>query len=255
MLRDLLTETNPHDTLTRLDNSGDLGELFPYIAQLRMPIRSGYQHKDNLTHSIKVLQNAVERETSSPDLVLRTAALLHDIGKPGTRKFLPGGKVTFDGHEVYGARMVKKLLPTLGYSKTETEQVNLLVAYHMRSHGFGETVWTDSAVRRLIADVDDEQLMSKLVTIFYSDTTTRFPDKKARLHASVDRLVNKMEEVKKADYRKTLRPVLNGNQIMEKFGLTPGRELGEIMKYLNTDEGIRLTEPEVLAYVKSRLNK
>jgi len=252
-LRSVLMSADPAGELHALDKNGGLARLEPSLTQLRMDIPKGYHHKDNLTHSIQVLGNAVERETK-PDLVLRTAALFHDIGKPATRKFHAPPEVTFDGHEVVGARMVKKLLKPHGYTGGEINQIYVLVLNHMRSHGFGEgDKWTDSAVRRLIADAGSPEMLDKLMVLFYSDITTGIPKKKQALINSVDKLSNAIQKVQAKDTRAALRPALNGHEVMEIFGLAPGKKLGEIMKYLNTDEGIALTREEALEYIKQAL--
>lgn len=250
-LRDILLSDDPVAVLRNLDATHKLRELEPTLADLRMDIPKGYHHKDNLTHSLKVLENAIQRETTV-DLVLRTAALFHDVGKPATRKFHDKGLVTFDGHETVGARMVKKILVKHGYSKSEIAEISKLVAFHMRSHGFTEQKWTDSAVRRLITEVGDNAVMARLLVVFYADVTTRFPEKRKNLHRAVDALKEKMDEVASLDARKALRPSLSGHDIMELFSLTPGRELGAIMKFLNSDEGIVLSREDAIQAVKDK---
>lgn len=251
-LRSVLSGKDPVAVLSMMDKNNTLGQLEPTLAELRMTIPNGYHHKDNLTHSLKVLQNAIDRETNGVDLILRTAALFHDIGKPATRKFGKKGLVTFDGHEHVGAHMVRKILRKHGYTKTEITEIAMIVAYHMRSHGFTTEKWTDSGVRRLIAEVGSKEAMERLIIIFYADITTKFDSKKSTLHASIEALVEAMEKVEKADARKALRPAVDGNEIMEIFGLTPGRELGTIMKFLNSDEGIILSKEEAIATVKNK---
>jgi poly(A) polymerase len=251
MLKEILLSDNAVEKLIELDTSGDLKNVEPTLAALRMEIPKGYHHKDNLTHSIQVLQNAINRETNGPDLILRTAALFHDIGKPATRAFHDKGVVTFVNHETVGANMVNKILIKHGYVKKDIKTIAMLIRFHMRSHGFTTELWTDSAIRRLITDVGDEQNMQKLVTIFYSDVTTQFAKKKANMHASVTGLVEMIKEVQEQDARKALRPALNGNEVMELFDLKPGAELGKIMKFLNTDEGIKLTKEEAIKEIQN----
>lgn len=238
--------------LQSMDQSGTLAALEPSLAALRMPMRAGYHHKDNLTHSLKVLANAIEREQDGVDLISRTAALFHDIGKPATRKFGSKGVVTFEGHEMVGAKMVRTILKTHGYTKPEINEISKLVAFHMRSHGYTPELWTDSAVRRLIADVGDETTMNRLFILFYSDVTTQYDNKRAKLHADVDKLAAAVQEVTASDARKAQRPAVNGNDIMNRFNLTPGPQLGAIMKWLNSDEGIQLTVEEAYQAVETR---
>lgn len=245
-LRKLLLSSNPVTILRELDSQNKLRSLEPSLAALRMNKVPGYNHKDNLTHSIRVLEKAIARETSDPDLILRTAALFHDIGKPATRKFGANGTVTFDAHETVGARMIKKILPAHGYTVLEIKEISQLIAYHMRSHGYDVNTWTDTGVRKIINDTGNELTLQRLIVLFYSDVTTRFPEKEKELHRSVDGLVKHIEQVKKKDARDALRPAVDGNFIMEKFGLTPGKELGKIMRFLNSNEGIKLSETEIV---------
>lgn len=251
-LKDVLMSKNPVMILRSMDKNGTLGELDPSLPALRMEMRAGFHHKDNLSHSIQVLQNAINLEPAGADLILRTAALFHDIGKPATRKFVGKSTVTFQNHETVGAHMVRKILKNHGYSRAEINEIAKLIAYHMRSHGFGDVQWTPSAVRRLITEVGSQETMDRLIIIFYSDITTKFDSKKSALHQNIDSLIEAMEQVKLLDARQSLRPALNGNEVMELFNLTPGRELGHIMKYLNTDEGIALTRDEAIEKIKTQ---
>ena len=248
-MKKILLGADPVKELRILRDAGELAALEPALAELFMPIPNGYHHKDNLEHSIRVLQNAMERETAGPDLILRTAALFHDIGKPTTREFGARGSVTFTNHDVAGARLVKRLLPKHGYSKREAEQVATLVFMHMRSHTF-KTGWTESAVRRLLVDAGSEKQLERLIVIFYSDATTKSDEKRGAIHRNVGLLADALEAVKVKDARAKLRPALNGNEVAEIMGMTPGRELGEIMKFLNRDEHIGLPRDEAIALVK-----
>ncbi len=251
-LREILISEDPVEVLRSFDVSGKLTSLEPSLTQLRMEIPSGYHHKDNLTHSLQVLENAIARETNGPDLILRTAALFHDIGKPATRKFGKKGVVTFENHETVGAFQVRKILKQHGYTKAEIQEIAKIVAFHMRSHGFTSELWTDSAVRRLMAEVGDETTMERLIVVFYADITTKFEHKRKALHASVDNLVEEMRKVREKDARKALRPAVDGNELMEMFDLKPGPELGKMMKFLNSDEGVHLTKEEALEAVRER---
>lgn len=245
-MKKLLMRSDVVAVLRDMDERNVLVDLEPSLAELRMPVRKGYNHKDNLTHSIQVLENAIAREVAGPDLILRTAALFHDIGKPATRKFGARGSVTFEGHEHVGARMMNKILSAHGYSKAEKNEIFKLVAFHMRSHGFTSEMWTDSAVRRLATEVGSPVTLDRLVILFYADVTTKFPAKKANLHASVDALVDALNEVARKDARKALRPAVDGNFVMSEYGLAPGAELGRVMRFLNSDEGVHLSKDEVL---------
>lgn len=251
-LKDVLNSTDPVAVLRKMDSAGTLANLEQSVAGLRMEMIKGVHHKDNLEHSIRVLGNAIDRETE-PDIILRTAALFHDVGKPATRKAHGRNTVSFDGHEIVGAKMVRKILKKHDYTKAEIAQVAELVALHMRSHGFeGNGAWTDSGVRRLINDVSSETQMDRLLIIFYADVTTKHDNKRRKIHTQVDNLVRAIERVRTDDARKSLRPAINGNEIMELFNLEPGRKLGMIMKFLNTDEGILLSRDEAIKEVSER---
>lgn len=254
-LQNILLASDPAQILHQMDKENKLAELETTLADLRMDIPKGYHHKDNLTHSINVLANAVSMEQNGTDLILRTAALFHDIGKPATRKFEANGEVTFNAHEVVGAKMVKTILRKHGYAEEQIKTISLLIRFHMRSYGYTVDKWTDSGVRRLIAEAQTKDNLNRLLVLFYSDVTTKIPQKKAKLHSNLDALKARILEVEAKDARKALRPAVNGNQIMEKFDLKPGPELGKVMSYLNSDEGLKLTQEEALSKVASMLNR
>lgn len=247
-LRELLLSADPVAILRRKDEDGSLGDLDESISGLRMPPLPGVHHKDNLDHSIKVVENAISFENGTADLVLRAAALLHDVGKPATRRPAAHKTVTFDGHETVGARMVPAILKRHGFSKSESKLVAELVALHMRSHG--SELWSDSAIRRLMADVSSEEQMNRLVIIFRSDVTTRHNSRKRRIHSSIDQIEAGMARVRAADARAALRPAMNGHEVMAHLGITAGRKLGEVMRLLNTDEHIGKTKEEVKALLE-----
>lgn len=251
-IKEILLSDNPVGELRELIAHNALRDVEPTLADLRMEIPNGYHHKDNLEHSLRVLQNAIDRENGQVDLVLRASALFHDIGKPGTRKFDSRKNVTFDGHEMLGAKIVRKVLPKHGFTKKEIREIALLVALHMRSHGFAEVHWTDSAVRRLVTDAGNPDTLQRLIIVFYADATTKNKARLQGIHRSIGKLSQTIERVAQEDARKALRPALNGNEVMELFGLKQGRELGTIMKFLNSDEGIALTREEAVEVVRAR---
>ena len=251
-LRELLMSDDPSARVREMIRSNDLRDFEPALANLKMDIPCGYHHKDNLEHSIRVLDNAIERETDGPDLLLRTAALLHDIGKPQSRKFEGKGVVTFRNHEGIGARMVKPIMRAHGYDKADIEPVGTVIALHMRGYGFGDVQWTDSAVRRLATDAGSDVNLDRLIKVFYSDLTTKNKRQKAHVTNAVARLEDALYVVREKDARKALRPAIDGNEIMELFGLTPGRELGQIMRFLNSDEGVLLDRAQALEAIRER---
>lgn len=250
-LKDILLAADPVRELRALHAAGELAALEPSLAALRMEIPQGYHHKDNLEHSFQVLQNAVDRETDGPDLILRAAALFHDIGKPATRAFEGRGVVTFTNHDVVGAKMVRPILRAHGFTKAEADLVSRLVFMHMRSHTFKDG-WSESAVRRLITDVGSVEQLERLIIIFYADATTGHAGKKDRIHRSVRALTVELDRVQAKDARAALRPALNGNEVAELLGLTPGRELGAVMKFLNQDENVGLSREESIALIREK---
>jgi poly(A) polymerase len=249
-LKALLLAADPVSEFQAIKAKGQLGDLEKTLEALDMKVPAGYHHKDNWKHSLEVLQNAIDREENGPDLILRTAALFHDIGKPATREFGAKGLVTFTNHDVVGSKIVRKVLPRHGFSASDVEKIARLVFMHMRSHTFANG-WTDSATRRLITDAGSVEQLEKLIIIFYADTTTKIPGKKNNLHSKVRALTENLERVKVEDARRALRPALNGLEVAEILGITPGRELGEVMKKLNSDENIRLTRDEAITLLKA----
>lgn len=248
-LKNVLLSMDPVSELRTLIATGELSNLEPTLAELLMPIPKGYHHKDNLEHSIRVLGNAIDREVNGSDLILRTAALFHDIGKPASRQLGTRGSVTFTNHDVIGAKMVKRILPSHGYSREEVSQIATLVHMHMRSHTF-KTGWTESAVRRMIVDAGSEEQLERLIVIFYSDATTKLDAKLESIHRNVSQLADALSEVRRKDKRAKLRPALNGNEVAELLNLSPGIELGKAMKLLNQDQHIYLNREDAIALLK-----
>jgi poly(A) polymerase len=189
------------------------------------------QHKDVYTHSLVVLEQAIDREEpGKPDLVLRLAALLHDVGKPPTRRKEPDGRVSFHHHEVVGAKMVRKRLRDLRYPKHVVDDVSQLVYLHLRFHGYGKGEWTDSAVRRYVADAGP--LLERLHKLVRSDCTTRNRRRAAALQRSYDSLEDRIAELRKQEELDAIRPDLDGNAIMAILGIPPGPQVGRAYKHL-----------------------
>jgi poly(A) polymerase len=176
-----------------------------------------------------VLEQAIDLE-DEPDLTLRWAALLHDIGKPATRAFAPGGRVTFHHHEVVGARMARKRLKELRCSKQLVDDVGQLVFLHLRFYGYRDGEWTDSAVRRYV--VDAGPLLPRLHKLVRSDCTTRNKRKAAALSAAYDTLEQRIAELQQQEELAAIRPDLDGNEIMQVLGIPPGPLVGKAYKYL-----------------------
>ena len=221
-----------------------MGEVvLPEIGGMQMAIDEHHQHKDVYQHSLTVLRQAIaleesggqERsdsgeETGGPDLVLRWAALLHDIGKPATRRHEPDGGVSFHHHEVVGAKMARKRMRALKYSKQMIDDVSQLVYLHLRFHGYGDGRWTDSAVRRYVADAGP--LLPRLHKLVRADCTTRNKRRAARLQANYDDLEARIAELAAREDLARVRPDLDGNAIMELLGIPAGPQVGEAWNYL-----------------------
>ena len=236
-----------------------MGEVvLPEIGGMQMAIDEHHQHKDVYQHSLTVLRQAVALEDDGPDLVLRWAALLHDIGKPSTRRHEPDGGVSFHHHEVVGAKMVRKRLRALKYSKQMIDDISQLVYLHLRFHGYGGGKWTDSAVRRYVADAGP--LLPRLHKLVRADCTTRNKRRAARLQANYDQLEARIAELAAQEDLARVRPDLDGNRIMELLGIPAGPQVGEAwrhLKELRLDRGPMTDEEataELLAWWQSRGN-
>ena len=234
-----------------------LGEVvLPEVGGMRMAIDEHHQHKDVYQHSLTVLRQAIALEDAGPDLVLRWAALLHDIGKPATRRHETDGGVSFHHHEVVGAKMVRKRMRTLKYSKQMVDDVSQLVYLHLRFHGYGEGRWTDSAVRRYVADAGP--LLPRLHKLVRADCTTRNKRRAAMLQANYDGLERRIAELAAQEDLARVRPDLDGNEIMRLLGIPAGPQVGEAWKYLKElrlDRGPLSREDataELLAWWNSR---
>ncbi len=230
-----LLQHSPRAALELFVATGLADVVLPELAALRMEIDEHHQHKDVYGHSLTVLDQAIALEEAdpdheSPDLVLRLAALLHDIGKPATRRHEPRGRVSFHHHEVVGAKLVRKRLQALRYPKEVVEAVARLTFLHLRFHGYGRGEWTDSAVRRYVTDAGD--LLPRLHKLVRSDCTTRNRRRAAALSATYDSLERRIAELSAAEDLARVRPDLDGNAIMAILGIPPGREVGEAWKHL-----------------------
>ena len=229
-LTKLMLGADPVDGLEVLVESGLAEHVLPELPALHMASDEHGQHKDVYAHTLQVLRQAIDLEDDGPDLVLRLAALLHDIGKPATRDFVEGGRVTFHHHEVVGARMTRKRLKDLRYSKAIVDDVSQLVFLHLRFYGYREGYWTDSAVRRYV--VDAGPLLPRLHKLVRSDCTTRNKRKAAALSRAYDTLEERIAELRAQEELDAIRPDLDGNQIMEILDLRPGPVVGKAYQHM-----------------------
>lgn len=214
-----------------------LGDVvLPEVGEMRMAIDEHHQHKDVYWHSLTVLRQAMDLEDpeSGPDLVLRWAALLHDIGKPATRRHESDGGVSFHHHEVVGAKMARKRMRALKYSKQMVDDVSQLVYLHLRFHGYADSAgtgrWTDSAVRRYVTDAGP--LLTRLNKLVRADCTTRNKRRAARLQANYDDLEDRIAELAANEDLQRVRPDLDGNEIMKILGIPAGPQVGQAWRYL-----------------------
>ncbi|WP_407942927.1 CCA tRNA nucleotidyltransferase [Luteipulveratus halotolerans] len=251
-LTKLLLAPSPRAGLALLVETGLADQVLPELPALKLEVDEHHRHKDVYEHSLTVLEQAIALEgprtvpglgavepVAAPDLVLRLAALLHDIGKPATRTFETGGGVSFHHHEMVGAKMTRKRLRELRFDKDTVKQVSRLVELHLRFHGYGGGEWTDSAVRRYVTDAGP--LLSRLHLLTRSDTTTRNRRKAERLSRTYDDLEARIAKLLAEEELAAVRPELDGNQIAETLGIRPGPVLGRAYKHLlavRLDQGV-----------------
>lgn len=235
-VRDELSKTlmseRPRLGLLLLVETGIADIVLPELPKLKLEIDEHHHHKDVFEHTLTVLEQAMalEDRLGGPNLVIRLASLLHDIGKPKTRELLPGGGVSFHHHEVVGARMAKSRLKALRFDNETIDRVNTLVFLHLRFHGYGSGEWTDSAVRRYVRDAGD--LITHLHVLTRADCTTRNAKKAAKLADTYDSLEERIEILQKEEELNAIRPDLDGNQIIEILGISPSPLVGKAYAHL-----------------------
>jgi len=228
-LEKLLLGVDPVAGLRLLVETGLAERVLPELPALRLEVDEHHRHKDVYEHTLTVLEQAIALE-DAPDLVLRLAALLHDVGKPATRRFEAGGGVSFHHHEVVGAKLAAKRMRALRFDKETTKAVARLVELHLRFHGYGEGEWTDSAVRRYVTDAGP--LLERLHRLTRSDSTTRNARKAARLSAAYDDLEARIARLAEQEELAAVRPELDGQAIMEALGVAPGPVVGRAYQHL-----------------------
>ncbi|WP_296665610.1 CCA tRNA nucleotidyltransferase [Demequina sp.] len=222
--------------LAALVDSGLADHVLPELPALRLEVDEHHHHKDVYDHTLTVVEQAIDLETGpggavpGPDLVLRLAALLHDIGKPPTRRLEPGGGVSFHHHEVVGAKMAARRLKALRFDKDTVKAVDHLVALHLRFHGYADARWSDSAVRRYVVDAGDQ--LERLHRLTRADVTTRNRRKAERLAFAYDDLEQRIALLREQEEVDSIRPDLDGTQIMEILAIAPGRAVGQAYRHL-----------------------
>ncbi|WP_018654223.1 CCA tRNA nucleotidyltransferase [Actinomadura flavalba] len=229
-LSKLVCGAHPREGLALLVETGLAARVLPELPKLRLEIDEHHRHKDVYDHSLIVLEQAIAQEEDGPDLVLRLAALLHDIGKPRTRRFEDGGRVSFHHHEVVGAKMTRKRLTALRYPKDVIADVSRLVELHLRFHGYGNGEWTDAAVRRYVRDAGP--LLERLHKLTRADCTTRNRRKAERLRRTYDELEERIARLAEEEELAAMRPELDGNDIQDILGVKPGPVVGKAYKFL-----------------------
>src|SRR5450759_1122340 len=229
----------PRQGLALFVDTGLAEHVLPELPALKLELDEHHRHKDVYEHSLIVLEQAIAMEgpgdapgsdVPGPDLVLRLAALLHDIGKPATRRFEDDGGVSFHHHEVVGAKLVARRLKAMRFDKETGRDVTRLVELHLRFHGYGEGQWTDSAVRRYVTDAGP--LLERLHRLTRSDSTTRNQRKADRLSRAYDELERRVERLRGQEELAAIRPDLDGVQIMEILGIPAGPAVGQAYRYL-----------------------
>ena len=237
----LLLSGNPRVGLEVLVESG-LAELtMPELPALKLEVDEHHHHKDVYQHTLTVLEQAIDYEKEyglEKDLTLRLAALLHDIGKPATKKLEPGGGVSFHHHDVVGAKLAKKRLTALRFDNDTIKAVARLIELHLRFFGYSDQQWSDSAVRRYVRDAGDQ--LERLHALTRADVTTRNKRKGDRLAHAYDDLEQRIALLREQEELEAMRPELDGEQIMEILNLKPSKEVGLAYNFLmeiRLDEG------------------
>ncbi len=231
-LSGLLLTDHPREGIDLLVRTGLADRFLPELPALQLEVDEHARHKDVYEHSLTVLDQAIELEKArghEPDIVNRLAALLHDIGKPATRRF-EGSKVTFHHHDVVGAKLVTKRLKALSYPTHVVKSVAKLIDLHLRFHGYSDGEWTDAAVRRYVRDAGDE--LEHLHMLTRADCTTRNRQRATKLRRAYEELEWRIDELAGQEELAALRPHLDGTQIMEILGISPGRAVGEAYSFL-----------------------
>ncbi|HET7066221.1 MAG TPA: CCA tRNA nucleotidyltransferase [Nocardioides sp.] len=246
----LVLAAYPRLGLRLLVSSGLAALVLPELPALALERDEHHRHKDVYEHTLTVLEQSIDLEDrlGGPDFVSRFAALMHDVGKPRTRRFVDDGTVTFHHHDVVGAKLTRKRMQALKFSGDMTDAVSKLVELHLRFHGYGDGQWTDSAVRRYVRDAGDQ--LERLHVLTRADCTTRNRRKAERLRRTYDELEDRIARLSAEEELAAIRPDLDGTQIMEILGIPPGRDVGAAYAFLlelRLDEGPQSYDDAVAA--------
>jgi poly(A) polymerase len=244
LVRTLSTD-NPRAGIELLVDTGLAEVALPELPALRLESDEHAHHKDVYEHTLTVVEQAIDEEHrrfpgQAADLVVRLASLLHDIGKPATRRFEAGGVVTFYHHDVVGAKLAKKRLRELRFDNDTIAAVAKLIELHLRFFGYSEQAWSDSAVRRYVRDAGDQ--LERLHILVRADVTTRNKRKADRLSFAYDDLEARIAELAEREELQSIRPELDGEEIMAILEVTPGQVVGEAYAFLLE---VRLDEGEI----------
>ena len=241
----MLASDNPRLGLEILVETGLAERVLPELPALKLETDEHAHHKDVYQHTLTVLDQAIAEEKlrnprAQADVTLRLAALLHDIGKPATRRFEAGGTVTFYHHDVVGAKLATKRLKALRLDKETITAVATLIELHLRFFGYADAAWSDSAVRRYVRDAGAQ--LDRLHIVVRADVTTRNKRKADRLSFAYDDLENRIAELAEQEQLQAMRPDLDGEEIMKILGIGPGRDVGQAYRFLLE---VRLDEGEI----------
>jgi poly(A) polymerase len=249
----LVMSTYPRRGLSLLVDTGLAAIVLPELPALDQVRDEHRRHKDVYEHTLTVLEQSIDLQSrlGGPDFLSRFAALMHDVGKPRTRRFVSDGTVTFHHHDVVGAKLTRKRMQALKFSGSDTDAVAKLVELHLRFHGYGAGQWTDSAVRRYVRDAGDQ--LARLHVLTRADCTTRNQRKAERLRRTYDDLEQRIARLSEEEELASIRPDLDGTEIMEILGIPPGREVGDAYRFLldlRLDEGPQSYEDARAALLK-----
>ena len=229
----LMLGKNPRLGLETLVDSGLAALVLPELPALKLEVDEHHHHKDVFEHTLTVVEQAIDYEKDyglEPDFILRFAALMHDVGKPATRKLEPGGGVSFYHHDLVGAKLAKKRMKELRFDNDSIKAVSLLIELHLRFFGYSDQAWTDSAIRRYVRDAGDQ--LVRLHALTRADVTTRNKRKADRLAHAYDDLEQRIAVIAEQEQLDAMRPDLSGEDIMRILDLKPSREVGEAYNYL-----------------------